>query len=186
MKSTFSLIAGILCLLAFVPYIWAILKGETKPSKATWLIWVSLDSITLYGMYLERSLNGQIIGAAIGSLAITVLAMVYGTPGYTRLDECCFAAAVISIGLMFYNPQWAMLASLAAIFVGAFPTFRSAWKDPSREDKLAWTTFFLSCLFAMGAIPKWTVEDAAQPVTFLVIESVMMYLLYVRPAKVAA
>ena len=67
------------------------------------------------------------------------------------------------------------------MFIGSIPTFVSAWHDPSRESKVAWTIFWVSCVFAVMAIPKLTLQDAMQPVTFFLIESIMMYILYIRP-----
>jgi hypothetical protein len=40
-KQTLSVIAGILFVAGFFPYIKAILKGETKPAKASWIIWAT-------------------------------------------------------------------------------------------------------------------------------------------------
>ena len=39
MKETLSILAGLLVIAAFVPYIRAILRKETIPMKASWLIW---------------------------------------------------------------------------------------------------------------------------------------------------
>lgn len=62
-KETLSVVSGILFVTAFFPYIRAILAGKTKPAKASWIIWESLDCITLAGMYAKDAINGQIVGA---------------------------------------------------------------------------------------------------------------------------
>lgn len=177
-----TLIAGVLCLLGFVPYIRAIVRGRSKPVKASWLIWATLDTITLAGMFFKNALNGQIIGAVIGAWVVVILALIYGTRGWTKLDKYCLGGAILGIALwvMFDNPVIGIVVSNITVFVGAIPTFKSAWSDPSREDKVAWTIFWLSCVCAVFAIPAWTLEDATQPLVFFAIESVMMYILYVR------
>lgn len=58
-----TVIAGILFLEAFIPYILTIMRGETQPAKGSWLVWASLDSITITGMFFKHTVNGQIIGA---------------------------------------------------------------------------------------------------------------------------
>lgn len=183
MREFLSIMAGVLVVLAFIPYVRAILRGETKPAKASWFIWATLDTITLWGMYRENSVNGQIVGAVLGVWIVNGVALKYGKAGRTKLDVFCLIGAAIGISLMFLNPKWALLASLTTVFIGSFPTFLSAWKDPSGEDKVAWTMFWVSCLCAIFAVPKWTIEDAAQPITFLTVETIMMYLLFVRPPK---
>lgn len=183
MKGIFSVIAGLLAIAGFVPYIRAILRGETKPAKASWIIWAGLDTITIAGMYAKDALNGQIIGAVIGTWAVAVLVLKYGTPGWTRLDKFCLTGAALGIALwlLFGSPTLGIIISLGVIFIGSIPTFASAWKDPSRENKLTWAIFWVSCVFAGLAIPKWTLADAATPITFFTIETIMMYILYVRP-----
>ncbi|MDP3793561.1 MAG: hypothetical protein Q8R07_02295, partial [Candidatus Uhrbacteria bacterium] len=71
--------------------------------------------------------------------------------------------------------------SLSVVCLGSMPTFVSAWRDPSKEDRTAWAIFWLSCVVAIIAIPRWTLMDAAQPIIFTVIESIMMYLLWIKP-----
>lgn len=183
MKETLSVLAGLLAIAGLVPYVRAILRKETKPAKATWIIWAILDTVTIAGMYVEDAVNGQILGAVIGAWVVVVLALKYGIPGWTKLDKFCLGGAVLGIALwyVFSNPTFGIMMALGVIFLGSIPTFASAWKDPSREDKLAWTILFVSCVCAVIAIPQWTLADAAPPITFFAIETVMMYILYVRP-----
>lgn len=181
-KNVLSVLAGGLFVLGFVPYIVAILRGKTKPAKASWIIWASLDSITLAGMFFKGAVNGQILGAVLGAWVVVALALKYGVSGWTRLDRFCLIGAVLGIALwqVFSDPMLGIATSLCVVFVGSIPTFASAWKDPSKEDKLAWTIFWVSCICAVIAIPQWTLVDAAQPLVFFAVENIMMYILYIR------
>ncbi|MCC6290584.1 hypothetical protein IT398_00735 [Candidatus Nomurabacteria bacterium] len=178
-----SVISGLLFLVAFVPYIRAILSGETKPAKTSWLIWATLDTITLTAMFVADTVNGQIVGAVLGSWIVAGLAMKYGSPGWTRIDVFCLVGSGIGIGLwwMFSNPTLGIVVSVSVVFLAAIPTFHSAWEDPSRENRTAWIIYWLSCVAAVLAIPAWTLADVAQPIVFLTIESVMMYILFFSP-----
>lgn len=182
MRNALTVVSGILFIAGFIPYIVAILKRETKPAKASWVIWICLDTLTLAGLYAQDAVNGQIVGVVIGGWIVTMLALKYGTPGWTKLDRGCLAGAVLGIALWqgFDSPKLGILTSLSVVFLGSFPTFAAAWKDPCRENRLAWTIYWLSCIVAVCAIPAWTIADAAQPMTFFAIESVMMYILHFR------
>ena len=177
-----SAVAGVLFIIGFVPYIYSILRKETKPSKVSWIIWGSLETITLAGMYAEHAVNGQIIGSALGNWVIVILAIKYGTSGWTKLDKFCLSGAVLGITLwmLFNNPTFGIMICLGIIALGAVPTITSAWKNPSHEDKPAWTIFWISCVCAIIAIPQWTLADAAQPIVFFVIDTIMMYVLYIH------
>ena len=182
-QKVFSVIAGILFTFGFLPYILSTLAGKTKPTKASWIIWASLDTITFAGMWAKHALNGQIVGAVIGAWITVALALKRGVPGWTKLDKLCLAGAVLGIVLwaIFNSPVTGLTISVSVVFLGSIPTFVSAWHDPSRESKIAWTTFWVSCIFAVVAIPKLTLQNAMQPITFFLIESIMMYILYIRP-----
>src|SRR3989344_1494938 len=179
-KDIFSMLGGICAIAGFVPYIRAILLKQTKPAKATWVIWATLDTITFFGMYSKHALNGQMIGIVTGVWVVVVLALKDGDPGWTKLDKSCYCGAFVGIILWvaFDSPVIGIMISLSIVFLGSIPTFVSAWKDPSREDKLAWTIYFASCIFTMFGIQNWTLEETAQPITFLVDETVMVYILY--------
>jgi hypothetical protein len=182
-RDILSVLAGILFIAAFIPYIYAILAGKTKPAKASWIIWASLDTITIVGMYVQNAINGQIVGAVCGAWIVAALALKYGTSGWTRLDKFCIGGAILGIVLwkIFSNPTLGIVTSLSVVFLGSFPTFASAWRDPSKEDKVAWTIFWISCVCAVVAIPRLTFEDASQPIVFFSIESIMMLLLFIKP-----
>ncbi|MDP3052194.1 MAG: hypothetical protein Q8N42_01665 [bacterium] len=187
MKDILSVIAGILCIIGSIPYVYAILRGKGKPTKATWFVWASLDIITLAGMFAKYSVNGQILGSAISSFVIAILSLKYGKPGWSKTDKFCLIGAGFGIGLwqIFSNPVLGIVISLGAMFIGSFPTFTSAWKDPSREDKQAWTIFLVACVCSIIAIPQWTLAHAAQPLVFFAITAIMMYILYIHERKIS-
>lgn len=181
-KEVLLIIAGLLFIVGFGPYIRAILRKETKPVKASWIIWASLDYIVLAGMIAANSVNGQIIGAIVGASTVMCLAMKFGTPGWTKTDKWCLGGAVLGVALwfVFSSPILGIMVSCVVGFLGSIPTFISAWNNPDHENKLAWTIFWLSCVCALFAVPHWTLEDAAQPVTFSAVETIMMYILYIH------
>ncbi len=187
LKNVLSVLAGALFVAAFYPYIKAILRKETQPAKASWIIWASLDTITFAGMYAKHAVNGQIVGAILGAWAVAALALKYGKSGWSRLDKFCICGAVLSIVLwqIFNNPVLGIVTSLSAVFLGSFPTFASAWNDPSKENKVAWMLFFISGIIAVFAIPAKTLADAAQPTIFLVIDGVVVFILYAKPRLLA-
>ena len=182
MKETMSYLAGLFYVAAFLPYVHAILQKKTKPKRATWIVWASLDIITLAAMYKTDTVNWQILGATVGALIVAGLSLKFGIPGWKKLDKLCLAGAILGIAFWktFSSPTLGIMISLCVGFLGSFPTFESAWKHPERENKWAWTIFWISCVFAVIAIRHWTLDDAAQPIMFLVIETIMMYILFVH------
>lgn len=181
MKEALSVISGLLSFLGFIAYVTAILRRRAAmPQKVGWLIWASLDIITLVGMWAKHALNGQIVGSVIGGAVVTCLAWRYGRPGWSRLDIFCLAGAALGIlaWLALGEANIGIVVSMAIAGLGSLPIFVSTWQDPRREDRLSWTIWAVSCVFALLAMPKLSWEDSAQPFSYALLEVVMMWLLY--------
>ncbi|MEI7512470.1 MAG: hypothetical protein WCK01_03355 [Candidatus Uhrbacteria bacterium] len=173
---------GILFVVGYCPYIYDIVRKNIKPSKASWLIWAAMDAITFGGMYAEHTLNPLIVGALVGSVLTAILSIRFGKSGWNTIDKICLAGAALSLLLwvVFNSPLYGLLTALVVNFIGAIPTISSAWSHPRRESKLTWALFWIASALAIINIPHWTLADAAQPISFLAIQTIMVYLLFVK------
>jgi len=180
-----SAISGILFFIAFLPYVLAILHGNTVPSPISWAIWASVDTLALIAMKKEKAINGQIVGAVAGAWVITILALVFGksTMGLIELVSIIGAVTGIILWQKTGNAVLAIICAQATVFIGSFPTFVGAFNNPKQEDPVAWTIWFASCICALFAVPKgkWNLANALQPLTFTVVETVMVVLVVIRP-----
>lgn len=181
LRQGLSILSAVFIMAGYVPYIISILQKKTIPAKASWIIWASLDTILLYGMFLRHAVNSQIVGTVLIIWIVAFLALKYGKSGWTNLDTFCLSATAVGILLILINPTWSIFLLAVTSFIGAFPTFHSAWIDPNRENKLTWTLYFISCVLTVIVVPTWSVSTGAQPITFLLQETIMMYLLFIRP-----
>lgn len=182
-KTVLSIASGIVLIFAFVPYIKAIVQGETRPRKATWLIWASCDIIILAGMIVQHKVNGLLVGAVLGASTTFVLSLLYGEKGWARRDKICITLATLAIVLWKYfeDSNVGIALSSTALFVAAWPTYVSAWERPENEDRIAWAIFNISSSLGVLAIPQLTFGDAVPPIVFLTIDCPMLCLVFVRP-----
>ncbi len=184
-RTILSAISGALVVAAFVPYIRAILRKETKPAKVSWLIWSCLETITVAGMFAKHAINGQIVGSAVGNWVVLILALKSGKAGWSILDKLCLGGGVLAIVLWktLDNPTLAIIMSLSGVFIASVPTLVSAWHNPKNESRAAWTINWASCVLTTLAIPAWNVENVIQPAVFMVVNIAMMFLLWGRRSK---
>jgi hypothetical protein len=186
LKNLLLAIAGIVSVSSYVPYIIAILRKQTKPMKASWLIWAILDSILFASMLYAKSMNWQMVGVVAGVWIVFFLALKFGTPGWKKLDKFCLIGAGCSIALWAItgDPVVGIVTSITANAIGSVPTILSTWEDPSHESRLAWTLAFVSSTLTLLGNSNWTLAAAAQPIMFEVVQVAMMFLLYVHPNRI--
>jgi hypothetical protein len=182
-KKTINTISGILFFVAFLPYIWAIINHQTVPSPVSWAIWASVDTLALLAMRKEKAPIGQITGAISGAWIVTALAIFFGKPTMGSIEWVSIVGAVTGVILWqkTNNAVLAIVCSALSAFIGSFPTFANGYTNPSQENPLAWSVWFVSCVFALFAIKKWNLAKALQPLTFTTIETTMVVLVVIRP-----
>lgn len=176
-------VSGVLFFVAFLPYIWTILNGQTVPSPISWAIWASVDTLALLAMRKAEATSGQLTGAVAGAWVITALALVFGKPTMEHVEWISVASAIAGVTLWQKtgNAVCAIICSQVAVFAGAIPTIVGAYANPSQEDPIAWSIWFVSCICALFAIRKWNLVNALQPITFTVIETTMIILVVISP-----
>jgi hypothetical protein len=182
-KTTVSILSGLVFIFAFIPYIKAIVRKQTRPRKATWLVWAVGDIIILIGMLAKHTVSGLMIGAVLGATTTFILSLKFGEPGWTKRDKICLALSGIAIVLWicFQDSNVGIALSLVGLAIAAWPTYVSAWNTPENEDLKGWILFNTSSILGALAIPHRTFADIAPAVTFVLIDLPMLYLLLIRP-----
>ncbi len=193
MQNVFALAAGILLFVSLIIYIVSIVCGKTVPTRGSWVTWATVDTALIIGMYAEGTVNPQILVGAMGTIMVALLSFRYGTPTWTWLEKT--SLKILPVGLLLWgvsgNARWNISISLILITIGCLPTYQSMWEKPELEDRVAWTTAFVSSIAMVLALPPITfawemIEVSAQPITFLLTQIPIMYLLWVRPKKKGA
>jgi len=173
-------LAGIISLSAFFPYIFSILRKETAPNRASWIIWAIVSSIIALS-YREAGASYAFlapVGYVVGSTIVLILSIRNGVGGWTSFDRRCLIGAAISLLLwrIFNSPMSALLINLFINFLGTLPTIRKVWYQPETESKIAWTLFSLGTIVNLFAIEKWSFSMAVYPVSMIFIVGIVTVL----------
>lgn len=123
-------------------YLRAVARGETRPSRTTWLIWAPLAWLTVASS-IDAGAGAtlvKLVASALGVTAIAALAWFRGTTGRTPSDLACLALAAAGAGLwsVLDDPVLGLALFLAADVAGAVPTLRDTWRDPRKEAAAPW------------------------------------------------
>lgn len=152
MQTYLGYIAGILSVLAYVPYIRAILADRNKPEsptkcrpkRASWIIWVVTSWIIIATMNANSSAFSkyQAWAYAIGASVTFLVSIRYGIGGW-RLSDRVYLGMALS-GLILWgilHSAWYAFA-LAAIVdgIGVLPVIKARGEG---ENPAAWILFFI-------------------------------------------
>lgn len=178
--------AGIISVIAFLPYVISVIRGRTRPSLATWLIWTVVGSVLCASHWASggRASIWVPVSYALGPLVTSLLALRYGDRGWTRFERGCLAVAALSLVVWAIsgNPLLALCMNIFIDFMGALPTMRKSWSDPGSEDRLSWGMFAAGNALNLFAVSPWTFSGAIYPVYLFFMTLIINSLLW-RPRR---
>ncbi|MGZ0020457.1 hypothetical protein [Nitrosomonas sp. wSCUT-2] len=184
-KETFSLIAIVITLAAFIPYIREIFRGTIRPHIFSWVIW-GVTTLLIFLAQLED--NGGAGTWPIGvsaSITIFIAYLAYlkrADVTITRADWLFFIAALLSLPLWYWtsDPLWAVILLTAIDVAGFGPTARKAYQFPYSESLLFFALFTLRNALVMLALENLTLTTLIFPAVMLILCVLMMAMIAYR------
>ncbi len=155
------LIAGMLAaglsIVAFVPYVRAILNGSTKPDRACWLIWAVLSSLSGASNLIEGAGTSlAYVGTQVGgTVLVCALAVRYGSGHlFNRANLLVLAIAALGIisWLMTDRAIIALTLSIGVSALGGLRTVYKAYEAPETEAGSAWFVLLVASVFGLASV----------------------------------
>lgn len=177
----FGRVAGLLALISFIPYIRSILKGETKPERATFAIWSVVNFVTLFSYFASgaRETIWVPFVYCIFQVVIFLLSFKHGMGGFNKLDIICLSGAAIGVFLWIStkNPLTALYLSIFVEILGFIPTFKKSYLYPQTENTLAWSIAIVAAFLNLFAINSLKPEIIIYPIYLLLGDGSVAFLL---------
>lgn len=188
-ERTFSAIAIALTLLAFYPFIRAILKGKSRPHVFSWFIW-SAVTFTVATAQLAG-------GAGVGGLPLALSGLITGGVALLALsksaDTSIYRSDWVFLGLAFTAlPLWWLTSDpLAAVLIlttvdllGFGPSIRKAWTLPHEENALFFTIGAIRNGFVILALEHYSWTTALFPAAVGI--ACLMFVAFILARRFAA
>lgn len=176
-----GMIAGIIAISGYIPYIYSILKGHTQPNRATWFIWTIVGGLLAISYIAEGDQHSiwLPLGYFFGPLITAILSLRYGYAEWTKLDTICIVAAVISIipWVLSDNANATLVINLLIDMIGSVPTLVKTFREPETEDLLAWVFFFVANTLQLFAIEMWNLASLYPIYLFVLATSMVLFIL---------
>lgn len=186
MKEFLGIIAVVLSIIGFAPYILDILRNKTKPHIFTWVIWTTTTFLVFLGQWQKGGGAGSWTTGITGilSILVTILAFKRGSKDITLSDKVFFTGALITIipWILTKDPTFSIII-LTFINVSAFiPTIRKTINNPASETFI---TYFLN-IFRHGlsiiALANYNLATYLFP-SIILLMNIIMVLVIVRPKR---
>jgi hypothetical protein len=161
MKLWIGVLALVLNLIGYIPYIRDILRGIVKPHRITWGIWTILTAIAAANQVINKGGYSSLFFVSTVFLVATTFALSikYGMGGASRLDRTCL---VLALGLLLYwlTVRDTRISTLLAVIidgVGAVPVAVKTYYHPHTETYIQWVLAGVAGLLSLVAVsrPDW-------------------------------
>jgi len=135
--------SGVLSVFAFLPYIKNTLRADTRPQRASWLIWSVLGSIAFFAQLYEGA-NDSLWFAGVqvgGTIIIFLLSIRFGVGGFLNLRDSavlCVAAFGLVIWYFTEDAAYALMISISISLLGGIVTIAKAYEHPESETLTSW------------------------------------------------
>lgn len=182
-KEIFSVIAIIITFVAFVPYIYSIIKAKIKPHVFSWIIWGTTTLAVFFAMIEDKGGMGTYpIGvSACITILIAVLAYIKRTDiTISKIDWIFFILAMSSLPFWYLtsDPLWAVVILTTVDVLGFGPTFRKAYKHPYSESILFFGLFTIRNILVILALEYYSVTTILFP-AIITIASILLIIVII-------
>lgn len=181
-----GVIASALSVVAFLPYIKDTILGNTKPERASWLIWSVLSTISFFSQLLEGAgLSLWFAGSQVTvTLTIFLLSIRRGHGAYlTAVNKKLYAITALGLltSFIYDSAIYALLVSITISLLGGARTVVKAFYHPDTETVSSWLVALIASVFGLISVGELNVVLLAYPLYLVVIyASVIIAILIAR------
>lgn len=154
MAKYFAILVALMMLAGAPAYLRDILKGKTKPQRASWFIWTILGVTAFIAqLKLHGAWSLVFVGMdALGNIVVFCLSLKYGTGGWSISDKIALLVAILSVAvsLVYHEPFLALVGVVLADLSGALLTILKTYRLPDSETTITW--LFLGSASLVGAL----------------------------------
>ncbi len=179
----FGLAAGAISALAYLPYVYATLTGRCRPQRASWLIWLVLGSVALFGQIVEGA-GASLWFAAIqvaGAALVVLLSVRHGAGGFlSRGDRIVLALSALGLLTYFFTETaaYALAITISISSLGGMATVVKAFHFPNSETVSTWAANAGASLCALLAVGAPDALLLAYPLYMLVMNGAVVLAIY--------
>jgi hypothetical protein len=157
--------AIILQVAGFIPYIVDIIKGKTKPERASFWIFSLLVGVALTAQLIDEVTWAAtlVFVSFLCVFTIAVLSLKYGYGTFHKRDTASIIVAILGVIIwqLTSEPLIAIAMVIFVDFAGFWLTLVKTWQAPHTETLFAWAASGLAAIFAIVATQSFKAVQIA-------------------------
>lgn len=190
-KDILSIVAIIITIYAFFPYIKQIVTNVVTAHTFSWVIWGLTTSIVFFAQIQDKGGVGALITGVSGAISIGIAILAFtkrGDGSITKIDWAFFIVALSSIPFWYFtsNPMWAVVVLTTVDLLGFGPTIRKAYDNPHKESIFFFLLFVIRNIIATIALENYTITTVLFPVATALSCLLLISIIVFRRKVVAA
>lgn len=167
MNDILPILAVILAVGGYVPYIIAVVRGQTRPNRASWWIFALSAGAGAASSWAAgaRGTVGVPATFSLCCIVVGLLAIRRGEGGFGRLDLSCLGIAVAALVVWWATGEPLLATAMLAIadLAGTVPTVAKAWRDPAGEHGGSWIIWLCANLCNLAQVRTPNLPDLLYP-----------------------
>ncbi len=177
MRDNLEIVAFVISVSAYVPYVIDTVKGKVKPERISWLLWSMLGLTYYLSALLSGGADLFTLGELFGQGLIFLFSLKYGVGGKSKFDVLSLTIALIAFSMLFVfdGVIIGLLLALAVDGIGAVLTLRKLSIDPTSESKLFWACSAAASSLALISLKELSAENIVFPVYLLVLSLLILF-----------
>lgn len=156
MAELFGLLSGIIAVYASIPYILDIIKGNTKPQRAAWVIFVTLSAISFFAQLAAGATNSLWFPLVLLIQAVIIfgLSFKYGMGGFSKFDlaSLFMAAIILIIWWLTSSAELAIICGVVVNTIGKILVGAKVYNHPNTEYLPTWAWSVVASVFSILAV----------------------------------
>ncbi len=167
-KEVFAAVAMSITVISYLPYLWSMWRGHTRPQAFSWILWGLLTGIG----FAAQLAGGAGPGAwntgcsTLFCLSVALISIFQSGLRASRTDWIMFMIGLLALPLWYFtsDPIWALVLVMSIDGIAFWLTLKKAWMLPKEELAFSYAVYGVSILFALFAMQHYNVITVVYPV----------------------
>jgi hypothetical protein len=186
-KAILGIVAFVVNLIGYVPYIRDVYVGKVKPHRVSWFIWMILTGIVAYNQVRNGGGWSSLFFISTTFLVtiVFILSLTRGITEISHIDKICLVSALVLLGYWVTLRDTNFSTYLAVIIdaIGLTPTIIKTLKNPETESYIQWVLAAVAGVFTVLSVAKMELVLIVYPIYIIIGNGCIVAAKYLSPNK---